>query len=61
MPPVLRAVSYVIPLRYYLVVLRAIMLKGVGASALWAELIPLAAFGILILLAASLRFRKRLD
>jgi ABC-2 type transport system permease protein len=61
MPRVLRWVSYIMPLRYYLVIIRALLVKGVGASALWAQIYPLTAFGLLIMGAAALRFRKRLD
>jgi len=61
MPTLLRWVSYIIPLRYYLVIIRALLLKGVGAAALQNEIIPLAVFGVGIMTAAALRFRKRLD
>lgn len=61
MPTLLRWISYIIPLRYYLVILRAVMLKGSGLSAIWSESLALFAFGLLIMIAASLRFRKRLD
>ena len=61
MPTVLRWVSYFIPLRYYLVIIRALLLKGVGAAALQSEIIPLAVFGVGIMTAAAMRFRKRLD
>jgi ABC-2 type transport system permease protein len=61
MPTVLRWVSYIIPLRYYLVIIRALLLKGVGVAALQNEIIPLAIFGVGIMTAAALRFRKRLD
>lgn len=61
MPQFLRLVSYAIPLRYYLVVIRALLLKGVGAAAIQNEIIALALFGIVIMTAAALRFRKRLD
>jgi ABC-2 type transport system permease protein len=61
MPKVLQWISYIFPLRYYLVIIRALMLKGVGASAFSVQLIALAVFGIVIMTAASLRFRKRLD
>jgi ABC-2 type transport system permease protein len=61
MPQVLQWVSYVVPLRYYLVIIRALMIKGVGASAIWNEILPLALFGVVIMAAASARFRKRLD
>ena len=61
MPTVLRLVSYFIPLRYYLVIIRALLLKGVGAAAIQNEIIPLALFGVGIMTAAAMRFRKRLD
>ncbi len=61
MPTVLRWISYFIPLRYYLIIIRALLLKGVGAAALQNEIIPLAIFGVGIMTAAAMRFRKRLD
>ena len=61
MPPALQIVSAVIPLRYYLVVIRSLLLKGVGFAALQTEIISLAIFGLVIMTLASLRFRKRLD
>ncbi len=61
MPTVLRWISYVIPLRYYLVIIRALLLKGVGAAAIQNEIIALAIFGAGIMGAAAMRFRKRLD
>jgi ABC-2 type transport system permease protein len=61
MPTVLRWISYLMPLRYYLVIIRAMMLKGVGLEAVQGEVIALAVFGVAIMAAAALRFRKRLD
>jgi ABC-2 type transport system permease protein len=61
MPPVLRVISYVIPLRYYLIIIRSVLLKGVGAGSLVVEIVALAIFGALVMTAAALRFRKRLD
>ncbi len=61
MPKFLQIVSYAVPLRYYLVIIRALMLKGVGAAALENEIIALALFALLITGAAAARFRKRLD
>ncbi len=61
MPQFLQIVSYLVPLRYYLVIIRALMLKGVGAAALQNEIIALAIFAVVIMGAAAARFRKRLD
>jgi len=61
MPKFLQIVSYIVPLRYYLVIIRALLLKGVGVGALQNEIIALAIFAIVIMGAASARFRKRLD
>jgi ABC-2 type transport system permease protein len=61
MPKVLQWISYVIPLRYYLVIIRSLMIKGVGWQAIQGETLALAVFGLAIMTAAALRFRKRLD
>ncbi len=61
MPKVLQVISYAIPLRYYLVIIRSLLLKGVGISALQTEIVALAIFAVLITGAAAARFRKRLD
>ena len=61
MPGWLRIITYVVPLRYMLVVIRGIMLKGVGVRVLVQEVIALAVFGIAITLLAATRFSKRLD
>ncbi|HSB66846.1 MAG TPA: ABC transporter permease [Anaerolineales bacterium] len=61
MPKVLQWISYIFPLRYYLVIIRSLMLKGIGLSAFKLDLIALAIFGVVIMTLAALRFRKRLD
>ena len=61
MPRVLQWISYIFPLRYYLVIIRSLMLKGVGITAFQMDLIALAIFGVVIMTMAALRFRKRLD
>ena len=61
MPTFLQYVSAIVPLRYYLVIIRALLLKGVGVDALQTEIIALALFAVFIMGAAALRFRKRLD
>jgi len=61
MPKFLQWISYIIPLRYYLIIIRALLIKGVGVGAIWSEILALAVFGIAIMGAAAIRFRKRLD
>jgi ABC-2 type transport system permease protein len=61
MPKVLQWISYVIPIRYYLVIIRSLLIKGVGASSLQNEIFALLIFAIGIMTLAILRFRKRLD
>jgi ABC-2 type transport system permease protein len=61
MPVALRVVSYVVPLRYYLIIIRSVILKGVGLEAVMPEVLALALIGLILMGAAALRFRKRLD
>ncbi len=61
MPVVLQWLSYAIPLRYFLIVVRGIIIKGVGTEALWPQIIALSIFAVVIMGGAALRFRKRLD
>jgi len=61
MPKILQWISYIFPLRYYLIVIRALMLKGVGIGPIREEVIALAVFGVAIMSLAARRFRKRLD
>ena len=61
MPSWLQAISYVIPLRYFLIIVRGVILKGVGVEALWPEVVALCIFAVVIMGSAAARFRKRLD
>ena len=61
MPQVLQWISMLIPLRYYLVIIRALLLKGVGLEMILNEVLALVAFAVVIMTAASIRFHKRLD
>jgi ABC-2 type transport system permease protein len=60
MPAVIQPVTYLIPLRYFLEILRGIFLKGVGLEVLWKDAALLFAWGVGILTLATLRSRKRL-
>lgn len=59
MPEAIQAVTYAIPLRYFLVILRGIFLKGVGLAVLWPQFAALAAWGAGIVILAALRSHKR--
>jgi ABC-2 type transport system permease protein len=61
MPQWLQAISYFIPLRYYLTIIRSLLLKGVGIQSLQTEIFALVVFGAGLMTLAALRFRKRLD
>ncbi len=61
MPVWLQALSYVIPLRYFLIIARGIVIKGVGMEALWSEVAALAFFAVVVMTAAAARFKKSLD
>jgi ABC-2 type transport system permease protein len=61
MPGWLQALTYVVPLRYMLAIIRGIILKGVGLEILYQQVIALLIFGVAIVLLAATRFSKRLD
>lgn len=60
-PLILQGLSYLIPMRYFLIIIRVLMLKGAGLSSIQDEIIALAIFGAVIMGAAAMRIRKRLD
>jgi ABC-2 type transport system permease protein len=60
MPRIIQAITYLIPARYYLVIVRGIFLKGVGADVLWRQAVPLAVFGAVAIVLSAARFKKRL-
>jgi len=61
MPAPLRILSHAIPLRYMLIIIRSVILKGVGVISLRDEIIALLIFSVVMLVLASRRFRKRLE
>ncbi len=60
MPTIIQYVSYIIPLRYYFVIVRGLFMKGVGMSILWPQALALLMFGSIILSMSVMRFQKRL-
>ena len=61
MPVAVQYVTYVNPLRYFLVIIRGIFLKGNGPAVLWPQMLALFILGATVITASSLRFRKRLE
>jgi len=61
MPMIIQAATYFIPARYFLVALRAIILKGAGLSAFWDQAIFLAVYAAAMIGISSLRMRKFLS
>jgi ABC-2 type transport system permease protein len=61
MPEVVQWLTYLNPLRYFLVIIRGIFLKGVGLHILWPQYVALAVLGVMVFTGAVGRFRKRLD
>lgn len=60
MPAAIQAVTYIMPLRYYLRIVRSIFLKGSGLAVLWPESLALVGLAVLYVSVAVARFRKRL-
>lgn len=58
MPAPIRAITYLLPARYYLVIVRGIFLKGVGPSVLWPQGAMLLAAGVLLIALSARKFKK---
>jgi len=58
MPAGLQPFTYLIPLRFYLAIIRGIFLRGVGLETLWPDALALAGWGMVILSLAAFRSRK---
>jgi len=61
MPKFINAISTVLPLTYFIKVLRGIILKGNGFVELYKEFIILVIFGVLFLFLAAMKFKKKMD
>ena len=59
MPKIIQYLTYAIPLRYYIVIVRGLFLKGIGIAELWPHALALLVFGIAILTSSVFRFRKK--
>jgi ABC-2 type transport system permease protein len=61
MPKAMQMITYVDPLRYFLVILRGTFLKGVGLGVLWPQMLALTLLTLVLLLVSVARFRKSMD
>ena len=61
MPVGMQYLTYLSPLRYFLVVLRGTYLKGIGLDILWPQMAAMGFYGVALLTLAVLRFHKALD
>jgi ABC-2 type transport system permease protein len=60
MPEWLQTMTYLNPLRYFLIIIRGTFLKGVGLEVLWPQMLALVILGGLMVLLSSMRFQKRI-
>jgi len=60
MPKIIQYITYINPLRYYLVILRSLFLKGVGIQVLWSDMAALAVLGVGVITLSATRFKKTL-
>ncbi len=61
MPPAVQVITYIVPARYYMEVLRNIFLKGASITLMWQNLLGLAILTLLLAFVATRAFKKRLD
>jgi ABC-2 type transport system permease protein len=61
MPKVLQGISYIFPLRYFMTIIRSLLLKGSGLVELQNDVLALTFFATALMVLAATRFRKRLD
>jgi ABC-2 type transport system permease protein len=61
LPYWLQVIGGIFPLTYFIVVLRGILIKGVGIAYLWRQILPLVGLGVLMFAVAINRFQKRVD
>lgn len=60
MPQIIQWFTIFNPMRYFMVIIRSVFLKGVGLEVLWPQLLPLLIIGIIVITLSSLRFRRGL-
>jgi len=61
LPRALQVVGSVLPLTYFVIIIRGILIKGVGLPELWRQILPMVVIGVAVFAAAINRFQKRVD
>ncbi len=61
MPALIQLVTYIIPLRYFLEIVRSIFLKGVGVRYLWNDIWPMVLISLVLISLSVMRFRKKIE
>jgi ABC-2 type transport system permease protein len=61
MPLIPQWIGNMLPLTYFIRISRGIIIKGVGVTFLWSDVLVLAIYSLMVMIAASLNFKKRLD
>lgn len=60
MPQAIQVFTYLNPLRYFMVIIRGIFLKGVGITILWQQMVPLLFIGLCVIVLSTLQFKKKM-
>jgi ABC-2 type transport system permease protein len=60
MPDIIQYITYILPMRYYLVIIRGIFLRGAGFIELWPQGTMLLLWGTIVVIVASVRLKKHL-
>jgi len=61
MPEIIQYISYIIPLKYFNIIIRGVILKGLGFADLWINALILLLMGAVILFFSAIRFKSRLE
>ncbi|MFA6548623.1 MAG: ABC transporter permease [Candidatus Margulisiibacteriota bacterium] len=61
MPPLIQGLTCIIPLRYFLAIVRVLFLKGVGLHYLWPQIWPMLLIGVVILSISVMKFRQKME
>ena len=61
MPRSIQSITYIVPARYFVAMLKGIYLKGVGLEILWRDAVFLLVFSVVVVVAAIAKFKKKLE